>query len=171
MTWLLIALGSIPLLIAMLALVGAFLPKGHVASRKARFRQSPDAVFRVITDFASAPSWRSGVAGVEMLPPRDGKPSFREKGRNGSTTYVVDESTAPKRLVTRIVDNSAFGGTWTFELTPEPAGCHLAITERGEVYNPIFRVLGRLFFSQTATMEAYLRSLGQKLGEDGVPEA
>jgi hypothetical protein len=171
MKWLIIFLVCIALLIAALAVVGSVLPREHTASRKARFKQPMEAVFPIITDFVSMPTWRAGVDSVEMLPSRDEKPSFREKGPQGAIAYVIDERDAPKKLVTRIVDNRAFGGTWTFELTPIPTGCQLAITERGEVYNPIFRVMSHFFFSPTASMEGYLQDLGKKMGENVVPEA
>jgi hypothetical protein len=154
-----------------IAVVGAMLPKGHVASRQAHFKRPATVVFGIISDFAAAPSWRPDVKSVEILPSRDGKVVFRESGKNGVLMMQLEESTPPSRLVNRIVDNSAFGGTWTFELSPEADGCRLDITERGEVYNPFFRVLGRFFFSPTATMERYLVALGAKLGEQITPQA
>jgi hypothetical protein len=171
MKWLLIIPGCLVALIAVAALIGAMLPKGHVAARQARLRQPADVVFRIVSDFASGPTWRPGVKKVEVLPPRDGKAVYREWGENGALVMQVDESAPPTRLVSRIVDNGAFGGTWTYELTPEGEGCRLTITERGEVYNPLFRLLGRLFFSPTAPMEKYLIALGLKLGEQVTPQA
>jgi hypothetical protein len=171
MKWLLIIPGCLAALIALAALIGAMLPKGHIAARQAHLRQPADVVFRVISDFVSAPTWRPGVKKVEVLAPRDGKSLYREWGENGALVMQVEESAPPNRLVSRIVDNPAFGGTWTFELTPEGDGCRLAVTERGEVYNPLFRLLGRLFFSPTATMEKYLIALGTKLGEQVTPQA
>ena len=52
-----------------------------------------------------------------------------------------------------------FGGTWTYELKPEGTGTRLVITERGEVYNPIFRFMSRFVFSRTATMEKMVADL------------
>jgi hypothetical protein len=63
-------------------------------------------------------------------------------------------------FVARIADTDLpFGGTWTYELKPEGAGTRVTITERGEVYNPIFRFMSRFVLSQTATMEKYLAAL------------
>jgi len=56
-----------------------------------------------------------------------------------------------------------FGGTWTYDITPSGSGTQLRITERGEVYNPIFRVASRFVFRHTATMEEFLRNLEEKL--------
>ena len=42
------------------------------------------------------------------------------------------------------------------------SGTRVSITERGEVYNPIFRFLSRFVFGHTGTMETYLRDLARK---------
>ncbi len=47
----------------------------------------------------------------------------------------------------------------------------LTITERGEIYNPIFRVFARFVFGYTATMETYLKQLGTKFDEAIEPQA
>ena len=171
MKWTLVVLGSLVSLVLVIVVVGLILPQSHVASRRARFKRSAASLFPVLTDFGAFPTWRPGVTKVEMLAPREAKTSFRETGTQGALTFVVEEVTPPKRLVTRVVDNSAFGGTWTFELVDQGDDCEVAITERGEVYNPVFRVMSRLFFSQTATLEGYLRALGTKMGEQVEPHA
>ena len=56
-----------------------------------------------------------------------------------------------------------FGGTWTYELTPVGRATLLRITERGEVYNPVFRVMSRFVFGHTATIDAYLAALGARV--------
>jgi hypothetical protein len=56
-------------------------------------------------------------------------------------------------------------GTWTFEFVPEGDGTRLTITERGEVYNPIFRFMSRFVFGHTATMDAFVENLGKRIGE------
>jgi hypothetical protein len=67
--------------------------------------------------------------------------------------------------VTRVADpDQPFGGTWTFDIGPDSGGARLTITERGEVYNPVFRFIARFVFGYTATIEGYLRSLREKLG-------
>ena len=146
-------------------LVGYLLPRSHLVSCRVWLRQPADAVFRVITDFGSGPTWRPGLTKVELLPARDGKPSFREDGKNGSIVLVVEEMVFPRTLVTRIVDQSAFGGTWTFEVEPAADGCNVTITERGEVYNPFFRFMGRFVLGYSGTLNAYLQALARHFGE------
>ena len=86
-------------------------------------------------------------------------------------TMMIMTSDPPYRMVSQIVDNKSFGGTWTYELTPTEGGCELTITESGEIYNPIFRVFARFVFGYTATMETYLKQLGTKFGESIEPKS
>ncbi len=162
--WLLIVLLVLAASVALVALVGYLLPQDHVASRSARYAQPPDAVFEVIRRVDAAASWRPDLTQVELLPPVDGRVRFREESRSGRITMEVVEVTPPTRMVTRIADpDQPFGGTWTFELTPDGGGTRLTITERGEVYNVIFRALARFVFGHTSTIDGYLKALDLKL--------
>jgi hypothetical protein len=162
--WMLLALLALVALVALIACVGYLLPQGHVASRSARYVQPPEAVFDVIRDVGAAASWRTDLRRVELLPPVDGRVRYREESGSGSLTMEIVETTRPTRMVTRITDpDQPFGGTWTFELVPDEGGTRLTITERGEVYNVIFRALARFVFGHTSTMEGYLAALGRKL--------
>ncbi len=172
MKWVLIVLGVIVGLILLIASVGMLIPKSHVASRKARFNQTPERVWDAITDFQGQTSWRTGLIRVERLPDRDSNAVWRETSkRTGPLTMMIMTSDPPRRLVGRIVDNKSFGGTWTYEITPTDRGSELTITERGEIYNPIFRVFARFVFGYNATMETYLKQLGTKFGEAIEPQA
>jgi hypothetical protein len=162
MKWLLLVIALLALLALVVVVVGVLLPKAHRASAQVIVGARPEVVYAILVDFASGPTWRTGIKKVELLVPRDGKPSFKEWGDNGEMTYVVEESIPPRRLVTRIVDQSAFGGTWTFELTPQGDATAVEITERGEVYNPLFRFMATFFFSPTATLERYLSDLKKR---------
>ena len=83
-----------------------------------------------------------------------------------SMTYEVAEESAPSRLVTRIADkNLPFGGTWTYEIEPAEGGCVLRITERGEIYNIIFRFVARFFLGYASSMESYLRAVANQFHE------
>jgi len=163
--WILfVALGLVAF-VGIVAVVGMFLPKGHRAARTVVYPAPPARVFAAITDFARFPEWRRDVKRVELLG-NDGRGMrFREEGRNGTITYRVERHEPDSTLVTRIDDPSLpFGGSWTLELKPVPEGTALTITEDGEVYNPIFRVLSKVVFSHYATIDTYQSDLRRQLG-------
>lgn len=167
MKWILIVIVVIVALVAVAFLIGSMLPKGHTATRTLRVNQSPAAVWAVITDAQAMPSWRLNVVKVERLADQNGHPVWRETYKNGdSLPLEMVESVPPTRLVGRIADPKLpFGGTWTYEITPVEGGCTLTITERGEVYNPIFRLVSS-FMNRAATIEEYLTYLARKFGEE-----
>jgi uncharacterized protein YndB with AHSA1/START domain len=161
--WLLYGGAGIALLIAVLVVVGYLLPVDHVASAEARFARPPGEVFATIADVKRYPEWRPDVSRVELLADAP-RTRWKESGGSGEITFEVEDATPPGRLRARIADRTLpFGGTWTYEVTPSGSGTVVRITERGEVYNPVFRVLSRFVFGHTATMEQFLRNLERKL--------
>ncbi len=161
----LIVLAILVVLIVVLAAVGLFIPRDHVASRSAVYDAPPERIWAALTDTAKAPEWRSGLRSVEALPPLDGKRRYREVTGFGPITYVVEEERAPGRLALRIADEGlGYGGSWTWELAREGPGTRVTITERGFVTNPVFRVLARFVFGYEKTMDVYLRDLGRRVG-------
>ena len=168
MRWALWALGIIVALIATVLLIGSLLPKQHSATRASSFHRPPDAIWSAITDYSKFPEWRKSVTRVEALPSANGNPLWREFDKyDHSLPFEIDESKPPQRLVTRIADpNLPFGGTWTYEITPQADGSTmLRITENGEIRNIFFRFVSRFLMGYTKTMEDYLNALGQKFGE------
>lgn len=166
-----VILGAVVGLVAIVFLIGALLPSKHVASRSITLRRAPHEVYAVLRDFPSAPSWRTDLKTLEMLEPVDGRPRFREDSSNGVITYELVEEVANEKLVTRIVDRDlGYFGSWTYRLEPADGGTRVEITEEGEVPNVLFRFMSRFVFGHTATMEAYLKALGRKFGEEVTPK-
>ena len=171
MKWALIIIGILVVLVLVVVAVGYSLPVAHTAQRSVTLRAAPADVWATITDVAAYPSWRSDVDSVEVLAPVNGRQAWREKGSNGEITYAMTSVDAPTRMVTRITDeNLPFGGEWSYVITPVAGGTRIAITERGEVYNPVFRFVSRFIMGHTATLDAYLRALGGRFGETVAPE-
>jgi uncharacterized protein YndB with AHSA1/START domain len=162
--WALLVVLGLAAFVGLLALIGTFLPKGHRASRTAVYPASPATVFGTISDFARFPEWRSDVKTVELLPDDGHGTCFREHGKQGTVSYRVEAREPDSRLVTRIDDLSLpYGGTWTLEVKPVPEGTSLTITEDGEVYNPLFRVLSKVVFSPYTTIDTYQADLRKRL--------
>jgi hypothetical protein len=153
-------------LVVITLIVGYLLPVKHAAARAISLHQKSEAVFALITDFPAAVSWRKGLQSVEMLRSENGRTCFREKGPDGTITFEVLSQEPPNGLITQIADKKLpFGGAWIFDITPTAEGCRLNITEQGEVYNPVFRVVSRFFLGYTRTLDAYLDSVAAKFGE------
>ena len=72
MKWIFIIVGCLAALVAAAAIAGMFLPKVHTASKTLRLKQTPEEVWRAITDYAAMPSWRTDVAKIERLPDQNG---------------------------------------------------------------------------------------------------
>ena len=161
----LIALGVVALLLVILIAVGYTLPVKHRATVSATIAASPEQVYALITNVASFPSWRSGVQSVEVVPSPDGKRRWREVSKNGTIPFVVESEDPPNRLVGRIDSKSLpFGGTWTYELRSDSSGkTNLLITEDGEIYNPVFRLVSRFFIGYEGTIRQYLSDVERKL--------
>ena len=166
MKWVLIVVGILIVIVVAVAIIGAALPKNHSASRSARFKQPPQALWAVIT---GPPNWRNDIRSFEPLPPQNGRRTWREVDKHGQAIlYESVEETPPSRLVTRIADPKLpFGGTWIHEIAVAPNGCQLTITENGEIYNPIFRFMARFVFGYTGSIDGYLKALHSKFGEAG----
>jgi uncharacterized protein YndB with AHSA1/START domain len=144
---------------------GSLLPVKHVATVTAPVPASPEQVWQTLTNVAAYPKWRGDVTSVEMLPTDSGHVAWREAGKGGTISYVIDQADAPRRLVTRITDKSLpFGGKWEYVVTADGTGSRVEITEHGEVYNPVFRFVSRFIMGHTATASAYLKSLGARFG-------
>jgi hypothetical protein len=165
----LIAVGAILLVALIVLAIGASLPVQHRATREASYHRPAIDLFRLISTPADFPTWRTGVTKVEMLPDTEGRPRWRESGKDGSILFEVERVVPGKMQITRIADRSLpFGGTWTYTLTPGEDSTTLGIVEDGEVYNPIFRFVSRFVFGHNATIDQYLRDVGKKLGEESV---
>jgi uncharacterized protein YndB with AHSA1/START domain len=161
--WGFIAVGVVVGLVLAMAIAGALLPAGHVAAREAHFARTAADVFAAISDVARYGEWRTGLRSVRVV--QHDPLRWVEDGPHGAVTFQLEEAAAPSRMVSRIADpDLPFGGRWIYELTPAGDGTTLRITEEGEVYNPVLRFLSRFVFSQTATIEGYLRDLERRLG-------
>ena len=136
MRWVLFGLIGIILLVAVMATIGARLPREHRATRTVNLPRPPADVWTAVTRNASAAS-----VPVDVL-----------------------ESTPPFRMVTRVKESEKnFGGTWTIAIAPVDGGSTLTITEDGWVANPVFRFISRYIIGQTATMDGLIKNVKKEL--------
>ena len=166
MKWVVSVVAVVAALLGIVAGLGALLPQNHTVSRSSHFHQKPQVIWDVI---AGPPTWRPGVVRFENLPARRGNRTWKEIDNHGNAiTYEAIEETPPFRMVTRIADpDLPYGGFWIHEISLEPGGCMLQITEDGEIHNPIYRFLSRFVFGYTATIDESMKALRAKFGETG----
>ena len=141
MRWVLWTIVALVGVVGVIALIGYFLPVSHEASRSAEFKAPPERVFALLSDPASYKTWWDGA----------------------EVKSEVVESVPPSKIVTRVVGETQFGGTWTIDIAPAPAGSRVTITERGEIYNVVFRTLSKFVFGYTSTMESCLAAAQKRL--------
>jgi ribosome-associated toxin RatA of RatAB toxin-antitoxin module len=164
MKWLIRLVTAIALLIGVVAAAGWMLPVSHQASRSAEFRRPPADVYALVADVREYPAWWSEVSKVDVLAETP-RLRFRDHMSTGPVVMAVQEAAPPSKFVTVIDDpDQPFGGTWTFEIVPTPSGgSRLTITERGEIYNPVFRALARFVFGYTGSIEGFLAAAQARL--------
>jgi hypothetical protein len=157
MKFFLLALGLLFLLIAAIVVIGALLPKHHIVQRSALVNATPEQVFRLIS---GPQQWRTDLNQYKFYD-EAGHHMLKETDKHGQTiTYEVVESQPPTLLRRTIADkNLPFGGSWTWDIQPQSAGCSVNITEEGDVYNPVFRFVSRFVIGHTRTIDNYLAML------------
>lgn len=159
---------AIVAIVGVVAFLGSRLPVGHVASRSVVINAPTDIVFHTMTDFMSAPTWRSGLKSVVVsTDSATGHQRIVEDSKTGKMTMEIEQLVPPTRFVTRIVDEGLpYGGAWAHALEAQGNATKVTITEHGEVYNPVFRFISKYIIGHTGTMDAYLTSLGRKFGTE-----
>jgi len=151
----------------LITVIGLFLPKAHQVARSTSLKAAPEAIWRVITDFAKVPAWHAGVEKVERLPDSNGHEVWRETFAGGYLMRLETlEVIAPRRLVRAITDETGpFSGRWEFDIAAAETGSRVTLTEYGEIANPFFRFMARLFMNPAMYVEIYLQALAGKFNE------
>ena len=171
MKWVIIVVASLVGLIAVIALLGYLVPRDHRATSTVSVRQPLDSVWKVVRDIGGITSWWPAMKESTRMPDQDGREVWRQKMSGFDLPLIILESQPSARLVTKI-DASAgapFGGTWTYELTPDSGGTRISVTEAGWISNPVFRFLSRFVFGYYGSLDGYLKALGKRFGEEVKP--
>ena len=133
---------ALVIVIVAVTLIGRALPVAHVASRTVTFRRPPQELWAAVTD-----------------------PDLMRSRGVGDVKFETVESVPRRRLVTRVVGEKSFGGTWTCEIAPAGEGSTLTITENGEIYNGFFRFLSKYVMGHHRTIDGTMAALRKRFGE------
>jgi uncharacterized protein YndB with AHSA1/START domain len=160
------------IILALIVLAGAAylyalsIPAHQTHTRTTTLKQTPEAVFALLTDLPNFPKWSRNMVKIEMLPPVEGKEATRQTFKGDmAMTIITSESTPPKHLVRSMGDiGGPFEGSWTYEITPAVDGAQIALTEQMTMNNAFFRLMARLF-GQTKYMDEHLEDMAKHFGE------
>ena len=167
----LILFASVVGVVGIAAIIGAILPRNHVASMTVVVAAPPVRVWTTITDVGAYPSWRSELKSVEVLS--RSPLTWKEISSMGPMTLAADEFQPPARMVAKITDkNQPFGGEWEYQIAADassPERSRVTITERGWVSNVLFRFVSRFVMGHDSTIDKCLRALSRKFGREAAP--
>jgi hypothetical protein len=160
MKWLLIILIAIIALIAIMYLIGYFMPVQHVSTHTVLLNSTPENVWKILHDHSQYPSWRSDVKKIEITDATH----WTEHTTNGKMSFEAEVIRVNSLFHAHITNKDLpFGGSWTYELVPDNGATKLVITENGEVYNPIFRFMSKFIFGHDSTMKKFAADLSMKI--------
>lgn len=163
----LLAIVILLVVLVVMAVIGSFIPRDHVAGSSIALQQPPDSVWRVVRNQDDVPQWWPAMRSSVHRVGADGRDRWEQALSGNKMTFVIEADEPPRRLVTRIEPEpgAPFGGSWTFEIAPDGAGSRVTVIERGWIANPIFRFLARFVFGYHRTQESYLLALGKRFGK------
>jgi hypothetical protein len=160
MTYLLI---SIVAIIAIVLIIGLFLPKERTFTKKAVLNSDVTKVFNIVTDFKNQTTWRNDVKEIIVIDNN----TWTEVPKKGTAiTFKVKQKIENEIFEIEIVEPKNFNGYWvgTFKQTNQNA-TEIEFKEVVTISNPFFRTLSYLFVDLDKTMDLYLENLKQKLSK------
>jgi uncharacterized protein YndB with AHSA1/START domain len=163
------------IVLVLLVLAGAIylyarsIPARQAHTRTTTLKQTPEALFALLTDLPNFPKWNRNLVKIEMLSPVDGQEASRQTYQGGmQMTIITSESLPPTRLVRSMGDDGGpFQGSWTYEISRAGDGAQVVLTEHSEMTNPFFRLMVQIF-SPTKYMDEHLEDLAKHFGETAV---
>jgi len=148
-----------------LYIIGFFMPVRHSLSVSRHYALPRAELWRILTDFSEYTRWRTDLSKIQRLDDHAGADVWLETDRHAQAiAYLTSELVQQQRLKRDIVtDNLPFGGSWTFLLTDNQALTTLTITENGEVYNALFRVMGKYIIGFDRSINRFLDDLEREV--------
>ena len=160
MTYLLV---SVVAIIAIVLIIGLFLPKERTFTKTAVLNSDVTKVFNLVTDFKNQTTWRNDVKEIIVIDEN----TWTEVPKKGTAiTFKVKQKVENEIFEIEIIEPKNFNGYWigTFKQTKENQTA-IEFKEVVIVSNPFFRTISYVFVDLDKTMDLYLQNLKQKLGE------
>jgi uncharacterized protein YndB with AHSA1/START domain len=145
---------------------GSVLPSEQPMIRGIFVKAPVDKVWEALTNYEEAPRWSSAVA-ARRMPARGGKEVWALENEGGQDmVLLVEAQQAPTMHHIRLLEGTRFfEATWLFQLTPQPHGTFVKLTQTSTISNPLMRFLADRLHLLDKGMTQYLQMLGQKFGD------
>jgi hypothetical protein len=150
-------------LIAIVLIIGLFLPKERTFTKTAVLNSDVTKVFNLVSDFKNQTTWRNDVKEIIGIDEN----TWTEVPKKGTAiTFKVKQKIENEIFEIEIIEPKNFNGYWvgTFKQTKENQTA-IEFKEVVTISNPFFRTISYLFVDLDKTMDLYLQNLKQKLGE------
>ena len=150
-------------LIAIVLIIGLFLPKERTFTKTAVLNSDVTKVFNLVSDFKNQTTWRNDVKEIIGIDEN----TWTEVPQKGTAiTFKVKQKIENEIFEIEIIEPKNFNGYWvgTFKQTKENQTA-IEFKEVVTISNPFFRTISYLFVDLDKTMDLYLQNLKQKLGE------
>jgi len=150
-------------LIAIVLIIGLFLPKERTFTKTAVLNSDVTKVFNLVTDFKNQTTWRNDVKEIIGIDEN----TWTEVPKKGTAiTFKVKQKIENEIFEIEIIEPKNFNGYWvgTFKQTKENQTA-IEFKEVVTISNPFFRTISYFFVDLDKTMDLYLQNLKQKLGE------
>ena len=154
---------SIVAIIAIVLIIGLFLPKERTFTKKAVLNSDVTKVFNIVTDFKNQTTWRNDVKEIIVIDDN----TWTEVPKKGTAiTFKVKQKIENEIFEIEIVEPKNFNGYWvgTFKQTNQNA-TEIEFKEVVTISNPFFRTLSYLFVDLEKIMDLYLENLKHKLSK------
>ncbi|HEY5054713.1 MAG TPA: SRPBCC family protein [Acidobacteriaceae bacterium] len=142
---------------------GARMPATHTVSVSGVVQAPQDKVFALITNVKNGDDWRPEVKSVTTLAPDHGRDHWVEHlAYHQYMTFLAVETVPPTLRRVKLDDpKAAYGGTWTYELSPGPsaASTTVKITEDGYINPPLYRFMMARVMGPTKNLDTYMKDL------------
>jgi hypothetical protein len=141
-------------LIAIVLIIGLFLPKERTFTKTAMLNSDVTKVFNLVSDFKNQTTWRNDVKEIIGIDEN----TWTEVPKKGTAiTFKVKQKIENEIFEIEIIEPKNFNGYWvgTFKQTKENQTA-IEFKEVVTISNPFFRTISYLFVDLDKTMDLYL---------------
>jgi hypothetical protein len=171
MKWILIVPAVIVSLAFLVAFIGMFLPADFHGQARAGFKQSPEKIWLILSDYKKLSIGGSMSKGVEILPNENGMHVWKEDVGGTQLLIRTKESLIARRLVLDVKDLVVpMKMRWNVEIISSSGSqCEVRVSQDGTIDSgnwrtPFFRFVMKALNGQSSAPKEYLSQLGRLLG-------